>query len=246
MKTFVIFALLLVSSLTISESYAYLETAIKTCETLYNRPNAPVPSYDPEKYQKCVEKAEREQWSIDNSGWIMGGIILAIIVIVFVFSAVRPHSHVRITQEQTSDVGGALPKGYSQTSSGELTEGDLQNNFSRFSWEQMEHLVGRLFEKKGYSTNVTKPTGDFGIDVEARNSTEFIGIQVKHWNNDVGFDDVAKTLGVSQKYNKSIIISTKSGFSNQAWEHQKNNQYILELWDTNKFKSELRTHMLRS
>jgi len=69
MKTFVIFAILLASSLTISESYAYLETAIDVCETLYNRPNVPSPSYDPEKYQECVEQAEslrqnvKDRWS---------------------------------------------------------------------------------------------------------------------------------------------------------------------------------------
>jgi len=102
MKTFVIFAILLASSLTISESYAYLETAIDVCETLYNRPNVPSPSYDPEKYQECVEQAERDQWGIDNRLWIFGGFILAIIVIVFVISAVKPNSHMRITQEQPS------------------------------------------------------------------------------------------------------------------------------------------------
>jgi len=102
MKTFVIFAILLASSLTISESYAYLETAIDVCETLYNRPNVPSPSYDPEKYQECVEQAERDQWGIDNRLWIFGGFILAIIVIVFGISAVKPNSHMRITQEQPS------------------------------------------------------------------------------------------------------------------------------------------------
>jgi hypothetical protein len=103
----------------------------------------------------------------------------------------------------------------------------------------MEHLVGKLFEKKGYNVKVTQKTGDFGIDVEAKNATEFIGIQVKHWKNDVGFEDCAKTLGVSHKYNKAIIISTKSGFTPQAWKFQEENQYRLELWDTQRFRQEL-------
>jgi len=113
------------------------------------------------------------------------------------------------------------------------------SGFEDLSWEDMEHLVGKLFEKKGYEVKVTQKTGDFGIDVEAKNANEFIGIQVKHWKNNVGFDDCAKTLGVSHKYNKAIIISTNSGFTPQAWEFQEQNKYRLELWDTNKFREEL-------
>lgn len=135
-----------------------------------------------------------------------------------------------------------------------LNELDLQNNFSRFSWQQAEDLVGKLFEKKGYSVTVGVPTadggtkrqGDFGIDVEAKDEREYLGIQVKHWSMDVGFEDVAKTLGVAQKFNKVIIVSTKSGFTSQAWEHAQKNPYLIELWDSNKFKNELREHLISS
>lgn len=135
-----------------------------------------------------------------------------------------------------------------------LTESDLQNNFVRFSWQQAEDLVGKLFEKKGYSTTIGVPTadggtkrqGDYGIDVEAKNDKEYLGIQVKHWTMDVGFEDVAKTLGVAQKFNKVIIVSTKSGFTNQALTHAQNNPYLIELWDSNKFKNELRQYLLNN
>ena len=135
-----------------------------------------------------------------------------------------------------------------------LNELDLQNNFSRFSWQQAEDLVGKLFEKKGYSVTVGVPTadggtkrqGDFGIDVEAKDEREYLGIQVKHWSMDVGFEDVAKTLGVAQKFNKVIIVSTKSGFTSQAWEHAQKNPYLIELWDSNKFKNELRQYLISS
>jgi len=135
---------------------------------------------------------------------------------------------------------------------GTVTEFDLENNFQRFSWENAEDLVGKLFEKKGYVVTVgiegpngiRKRQGDFGIDVEAKNASEYLGIQVKHWNNDVGFEDVAKTLGVSQKYNKVIIVSTKSGFTLQAQNHAADNHYLIELWDSNRFKQELKQHVL--
>jgi len=134
-----------------------------------------------------------------------------------------------------------------------VAESDLDDNFARLSWEAAEDLVGKLFEKKDYAVTVGVPTtnggikrqGDFGIDVEAKNGTEYLGIQVKHWSMDVGFEDVAKTLGVAQKFNKVIIISTKSGFTSQARKHADDNPYLIELWDSNKFKDELRQHILK-
>ena len=144
--------------------------------------------------------------------------------------------------------------GQERARNGGLMESDLQNNFVRFSWQQAEDLVGKLFEKKGYSTTIGVPTadggtkrqGDYGIDVEAKNDKEYLGIQVKHWTMDVGFEDVAKTLGVAQKFNKVIIVSTKSGFTNQALTHAQNNPYLIELWDSNKFKNELRQYLLNN
>lgn len=137
-----------------------------------------------------------------------------------------------------------LPKGYSWN--GILTESDLNDNFSKLSWENAEDLVGTLFSKKGYDSTVTQRSGDFGIDVEAKNDREFLGIQVKHWNGYVDFDSVAKTLGVQNKYNKVIIVSTKSGFSSHAltWASREENRYRIELWDSNRFKKELRQFVL--
>ncbi len=129
--------------------------------------------------------------------------------------------------------------------SGKLNKFDLENNFLRFTWQEAEDLVGKLFESKGYSVTVTQRSADFGIDVEAKNTEHYLGIQVKHWTNDVGFEDVAKTLGVAQKFNKVIIVSTKSGFTSQAWKHARDNPYLIELWDSSKFKDELRNYFLK-
>jgi HJR/Mrr/RecB family endonuclease len=126
-----------------------------------------------------------------------------------------------------------------------VSESDLQNQFSRFSWRQMEELTGKLFEKKGYDVEVTQGSGDYGIDVWAKKDGMTIGIQVKKWRNDVGFEDVAKTLGSNMsKANKYILISTTSFFTPQAWKHQKQHSTIIELWDTNKFRQELRDNFV--
>lgn len=122
-----------------------------------------------------------------------------------------------------------------------VSESDLQNNFINISWREMEELTGELFRRKGYSVEVTQSSNDYGIDVWAIKDGMTIGIQVKKWNSDVGFDDVAKTLGSNMsKANKYILISTTSSFTAQAWKHQQQHFTIIELWDTNRFKKELR------
>ena len=145
-----------------------------------------------------------------------------------------------------------------------LSEEDLRNNFRRFNEDDAEDLVGLLFEKKGYTVIVgaesksgeMKRSGDFGIDVRATISTkriafitkkEKLGIQVKHWENNVGFDDAAKTMGVSEEYDKVIIVSTKADFTHQVYENKKErkNWKKLELWNSVRFKDELRKYVLR-
>ena len=132
------------------------------------------------------------------------------------------------------------------SSSSLVGESDLQNGIANFSWREMEELTGKLFEKKGYSVEVTKSTGDFGIDVWAKKDNMITGIQVKKWKNDVGFDDVTKTLGSNLgKANKYILISTISFFTPQAWQHQKQHSHLIELWDTNRFRKELRDNFVK-
>lgn len=122
-----------------------------------------------------------------------------------------------------------------------VSESDLKNNFSNISWRGMEELTGELFRRKGYSVKVTQASNDYGIDVWAKKDGMTIGIQVKKWQSDVGFDDVAKTLGSNMsKANKYILISTTSFFTPQALKHQRQHSTIIELWDTNRFKNELR------
>lgn len=114
------------------------------------------------------------------------------------------------------------------------------SDFSNYSWQDMEHLVGKLFEKKGYEVMVTQKTGDSGIDVWAEKDGIKIGIQVKHWNADIGVVEATQTLGAGMgKAHKCILISTKSFFTSQALEYQRQNSHYIELWDSNRFKEEL-------
>jgi len=145
-----------------------------------------------------------------------------------------------------------------------ISEKDLRNNFYNLDDEEAEELVGKLFEEKGYSVQVgvmsktgkMKKVGDHGIDVRAkikekkkwyRSESEYVGIQVKHWKDNVGFDDAAKTMGVSEEFDKVILISTKSDFTKQLIDYMKEGHWKkLELWNSDEFKDELRRYVLNT
>lgn len=133
----------------------------------------------------------------------------------------------------------------SPKNNGDISIEDLHNNFLRFEWRDMEEIVGKLFEKKGYRVEVTQASGDFGVDVWARKLDEEIAIQVKHYEKDVGFDALTKTVAVTfGKASKAIVISTKSGFSKQSYEYQNDHRHAVELWSSKKLKDEIRNFLL--
>jgi len=128
---------------------------------------------------------------------------------------------------------------------GDISIEDLHNNFLRFTWRDMEEIVGKLFEKKGYRVEVTQASGDFGIDVWAFKLDEVIAIQVKHYKKDIGFDALTKTVGVTfGKATKAIVISTKTSFSKQSYEYQNDHRHAVELWTSKKLKDEIRNYLL--
>jgi len=125
----------------------------------------------------------------------------------------------------------------------DVSEEDLENDFENYTWQDMEEVVGKLYKKQGYEVTVTPGVRDFGIDVWATNPTEKIGIQVKHQTNSVGYDTVAKTVGSAIRSTKIVIVSTKSGFSNQVYQYQMDNQQFIELWTSERLKQKIRYHL---
>ena len=98
----------------------------------------------------------------------------------------------------------------------------------------------------GYETEVTSKTGDFGIDIIAKDEKDVIAIQTKKYakGNNVGNRDVQRLLGAMQlrqvKANKAILITT-SDFTFQATEQAK--EAPIELWDGNYISSLLRKYL---
>lgn len=108
----------------------------------------------------------------------------------------------------------------------------LSNNFANLNHFEFETFIAKLFQKMGYQTEVTRKTGDYGVDVIAKKDDDVIAIQVKknsHGNN-VGDSVVQNTLGGMWKYkaNKAIIITT-SDFTTMA--HEQARSAPIELWN---------------
>lgn len=127
----------------------------------------------------------------------------------------------------------------------EITEQDIENGFDRFDPYSFERLVARLFTSKGYRTEVTQGSGDMGVDVVARNSSETIAIQVKKWRGNVGGPDVHKTLGsmVSHRATRALVVTT-SDFTNQAYDILRGGSPV-ELWNGQRLANEFREHLIR-
>lgn len=110
----------------------------------------------------------------------------------------------------------------------------LDSNYASLSPFEFEHLVGKLFTEMGYDTAVTSASGDYGVDVLARNTTETIAIQVKKYShgNNVGNRAVQMLLGAMQhrsiRATKAILVTT-SDFTAQAREQAK--ECPVELWN---------------
>lgn len=121
----------------------------------------------------------------------------------------------------------------------------IDKNFMNLSHFQFEKFVAELFEKMGYNTTVTRKTGDFGVDVIAKDKHDTIAIQVKQnrAGNNVSNIIVQNILGSMWKVkaNKSIIITT-SDFTVQAKEQAQ--EAPVELWNLRTLKQIVRKYFI--
>ncbi|MFO8109756.1 MAG: PQQ-binding-like beta-propeller repeat protein [Thermoplasmata archaeon] len=125
----------------------------------------------------------------------------------------------------------------------------LSNNFTNYTPYEFEKKVAELFKKIGYdSVETTKKSGDFGIDVIAKNDEELVAIQVKKYSagSAVGINPVQRTMGAMHFYNadRAIFITTSSYTSAaKAVERTCDN---LELWGGRKIKDMFRKYFIDS
>ena len=103
---------------------------------------------------------------------------------------------------------------------------------------EFEHLVARIFKRRGYAARVTGFTRDGGIDVIAVRDVavgrEKLAIQCKHQQEPVGRPELQKLLGVvsaDPSYTAGVLV-TSGRFSGDAHEFASQNGR-LQLIDQN-------------
>lgn len=115
-----------------------------------------------------------------------------------------------------------------------------ESNYAFISPYEFEELVGEVFKRMGYQIEITSKSGDYGVDIIARDKNDVIAIQTKKYRtgNNVSNQDVQRLLGAMQlstvKANKAILITT-SDFTIQAKEQAK--ETPVELWNGKYFNS---------
>lgn len=68
---------------------------------------------------------------------------------------------------------------------------------------EFEKHVAELYRRRGYRTEITRGSGDQGVDVIAQNDQHRIGIQCKQWQGNVGNDAVQEAMAGKVFYNCS-------------------------------------------
>lgn len=104
---------------------------------------------------------------------------------------------------------------------------------------EFEEFIALLFKKMGYSSQVTKQSGDQGIDVIAIKNNTRIGIQAKCYSNTVGNAAIQEAVAGKSFYNcdKTVVV-TNNYFTTAAIELAQANNVIL--WNRDLLKEKLK------
>jgi len=121
----------------------------------------------------------------------------------------------------------------------------LAKNFENISPFDFEYFVAMLLREMGYTTEVTKKTGDYGIDIIAKKGKQIVAVQCKRHNekNLIGNVLIQQLLGSMHFINAShCIFITTSHFTKNAITQSQNSP--IELWDKDTFHNLVRKYLL--
>lgn len=93
---------------------------------------------------------------------------------------------------------------------------------------EFEQFICHVFNKKGYETEITSSSGDFGVDIIAQKSSEKIAIQVKRHNSKVSRHAVSDAVAGKSYYGcNCAMVVTNSTFTEGAKDMAAKTQCIL-------------------
>lgn len=109
---------------------------------------------------------------------------------------------------------------------------------------EFEFFIAALFNKMGYNAEVTKGSGDQGIDVIVKtNGSAIYGIQTKKQKNSVTNKAIQEVVAGLGFYNlKKGMVITNNYFNEHAKQLAKANN--IQLWDREELKLRIREHRL--
>ena len=104
--------------------------------------------------------------------------------------------------------------------------------------QEFEIFIAELFSKMGYESEITKASGDQGIDVIASRNGNTIGIQAKCYSSSVGNSAIQEVVAGKSHYrlDKAIVI-TNNFFTDAAQQLAQSNSIIL--WDRHILKEKI-------
>ncbi len=107
---------------------------------------------------------------------------------------------------------------------------------------EFEHFVCELYTKMGYRAEVTKQSGDQGLDVIAEKGDKRIGIQAKCYSGTVGNSAVQEAVAGKSFYHcDKVVVVTNNYFTASAKELAQSNDVIL--WDRDILKEKIKENM---
>lgn len=106
------------------------------------------------------------------------------------------------------------------------------------SGQEFENFISHLFRKMGYSSEVTKTSGDQGIDVIVEKNGKRIGIQTKCYSNTVSNKAIQEVVAGIKYYQltKGIVI-TNNYFTESAKILAHSNEVVI--WDRSILKEKI-------
>lgn len=116
----------------------------------------------------------------------------------------------------------------------EYLENSIENDFDNMEGHEFEVFCAKLLEKNGYkNVEVTRGSGDQGIDVIACRDDIKYGIQCKRYSSDIGNKSVQEVYAGKTFYHCHVgIVLTNRYFTKSAIELAERNGIIL--WNRDK------------
>lgn len=116
------------------------------------------------------------------------------------------------------------------------------NDVDMMNGSEFEHFVCELYTKMGYRAEVTKQSGDQGLDVIAEKGDKRIGIQAKCYSGTVGNSAVQEAVAGKSFYHcDKVVVITNNYFTPSAKELAQSNDVIL--WDRDILKEKIKENM---